>query len=651
MTYRYFRSLARILSIVLALAVAGCGGNADGSSKNAQFRLLNVSSGYESIDLYTNDGDQTSDTKQFTAIAQGAISSYASVKGDTYTVTVKSTGTSGSLLSSSATLASETRATLIAFGATNQFSMVSISDDTEAPSSGSTKVRVLNTTGSESLDVYLTGASDALDNVSATFGAATSGTVSSDATLTSGTYRLRITAAGSKTNLRLNVPEVSLPSGGVVSIILTRASGGVLVNAVLLPQQGSPTKYDNTASAGIRVLNMSNGYDSLDLYTSSQGSVNDSLLFSSIARGTATSYASLKADTYTLKVRKAGAAGNLLSTDATLIEDKRMTYVAYGFSGGLHVFAVDEQVEAADSSYSKLQVLNGTTADTLDVYLTGSDDALSDVSPAISTVAAGVTSGFSTIRSGTYRLRITSGGSKTDVRLDVPAVTLPSTGVLSLVLTETNGGVLVTAVLLPQQGTPVVYDNSTVRVRAAAGLTNGSLVSIQVGGTEIATRRSARSFIGDTYTTRASGAVSVVVSVDNVAVGSGLVTLLPGRDYTLMAWDAGTSLQISLITDDNRPSATHQAKVRLINAMSGVVVPLTLSVSYSSIAEYIEAGLASQPAEVAAGNSYQLDVTNAQTLAPLLTRESVSLLADGVYTFFVAGGGSSTITATLRKDR
>jgi hypothetical protein len=52
-----------------------------------------------------------------------------------------------------------------------------------------------------------------------------------------------------------------------------------------------------------------------------------------------------------------------------------------------------------------------------------------------------------------------------------------------------------------------------------------------------------------------------------------------------------------------------------------------------------------------AGSDYRLDVSNAQTLAPLLARESVTLVADGVYTFFVAGGGGSSITGTLRKDR
>jgi hypothetical protein len=231
-------------------------------------------------------------------------------------------------------------------------------------------------------------------------------------------------------------------------------------------------------------------------------------------------------------------------------------------------------------------------------------------------------------------------------------VSLSSTAVVSLILTESSGGVLVSAVLLPQQGAAVKYDNNTVRIRGAVGLTTGAMATINVGGTEIVTRRSARSFIADTYTSLASGTVPVVVSVDNVAVVSGTVTLEAGKDYTLLAWDGGGSAtQVTLVADDNRASSSHRAKLRLLNGMSGAAVALTLAVNYSPIAEYIEAGAASASSELNAGTDYRLDVTNAQTLATLLARESVTLLGDGVYTFFAAGGGGSTVTGTLRKDR
>src|SRR5262249_20819467 len=150
-------------------------------------------------------------TKQFSGVAEGAISAYAQLKGDTYTVKFRKTGTSGDLLSQSATLASDTHATYVAYGATNLFAVAAIDDDIEAPASGYTKVQVVNTAGAESFDVYLTGATDSLTDVSPTVSGIAAGGTSTATTIASGTVRLRVTLTGSKTDLRLNVPEITLP--------------------------------------------------------------------------------------------------------------------------------------------------------------------------------------------------------------------------------------------------------------------------------------------------------------------------------------------------------------------------------------------------------------------------------------------------------
>jgi hypothetical protein len=651
MTNAVLGRLLRTFPAAFVLLMAGCGGSADSSSNNAQIRVLNVSSAYDSLDLYSSTADSATSTKLFSAVAQGTVTSYAALKGDSYTLTFRKSGTTGDLLSSSATLAQDTHATLVGYGATNNFAVLSIDDDVDNPSSGYTKVYVLNTVSTESFDVYLTGASDSLDDVSATVAALAAGKQSSVATVSSGNYRLRITATGNKADLRLNVPEITLPSAGVVSIILTETTGGVLVNAVVLPKQGQPTSYDNTATAMIRVLNVSDGYSSIDLYSKADSANADTQLFASVARGSATAYTALKADSYALKFRKSGAAGDLLSLNATLAEDKHITYVTYGASGGFAVAAIDDEIEAPNSSYTKLQVLNATTADSLDIYLTGTNDALQDVAPTVSAAAPHTMSAITTVASGSYRLRITASGSKTDVRLDVPALSLASTGVVSIIASESASGVLLNAVALPQQGAPVNYNNSNVRIRGAAGLATGAMVTINVSDTDIVTRRSARSYISDTYTTLAAGTVAVTVTVDNASVVTGFVTLEAGKDYTLLAWDGGGPARLALINDNNHASTSHRAKLRLVNGLSGAVVPLTLSVNYSPVSEYIEVGTSSDPAEIPAGTDYRLDITSAETLATLLTRDSVTLVSDGVYSLFVAGGGSSAITATLRKDR
>lgn len=76
----------------------------------------------------------------------------------------------------------------------------------------------------------------------------------------------------------------------------------------------------------------------------------------------------------------------------------------------------------------------------LDVYLTGSDDALDDASATVSAVTGGSVASYSTVTSGTYRLRVTGAGDKNDLRLDVPAMTLGSTQVATLIVTPGQRG-------------------------------------------------------------------------------------------------------------------------------------------------------------------------------------------------------------------
>jgi hypothetical protein len=54
--------------------------------------------------------------------------------------------------------------------------------------------------------------------------------------------------------------------------------------------------------------------------------------------------------------------------------------------------------------------------------------------------------------------------------------------------------------------------------------------------------------------------------------------------------------------------------------------------------------------EVTAGSDRQFDVSNTSTAAALLTRSSITLQGNGVYTFFMTDNGGTPISV-LRKDR
>jgi hypothetical protein len=138
--------------------------------------------------------------------------------------------------------------------------------------------------------------------------------------------------------------------------------------------------------------------------------------------------------------------------------------------------------------------------------------------------------------------------------------------------------------------------------------------------------------------------------VDGNAVAAPDVTLAAGGEYTLLIWSNASGTQTTLIGDDNRFPDTGKAKLRIINGISVLGVPITLSVNHSPSAEGVALGQASAYDEVDSSSEYQLDVSDSESAAPLHTRASVALEAGSVYTLFMWSSGTGA-TSTLRDDR
>jgi hypothetical protein len=78
------------------VSLSGCDSGGDGD-KQAQIRLLNVSPGYSSLDLYVQD-DAGNDNLKFGAVASGSISDYTAVDSVSYTLKLKREGITSTLL-------------------------------------------------------------------------------------------------------------------------------------------------------------------------------------------------------------------------------------------------------------------------------------------------------------------------------------------------------------------------------------------------------------------------------------------------------------------------------------------------------------------------------------------------------------------------
>ena len=281
--------------------------------------------------------------------------------------------------------------------------------------------------------------------------------------------------------------------------------------------------------------------------------------------------------------------------------------------------------------------------------MTNSTDPLDNATPIASAIAGGTGSGYNTHTSGTYRVRVTGASNRADLRLDLPAVTLNSTEVSSLIITATPGGVLVNGITLVQTATVTNYPGSTSRVRVVGAVAGNASVAASRAGVSLLNMSIAPS-IGD-YAAVAAGSGAVMVSVNGTALPVLSPALTPGGDYTLLVWGEPTSPQISVLSDDNRlPTTGGTAKIRLINGVASLNAGLTMSLDYSAIAANVNPGNASAIATVPASTSSLLSVTSPTSGTPIYSLPTLAVNASGVYSVFMMGGASN-IVGVLRRER
>jgi len=219
--------------------LSGCGGGEDRSM--AQLRLLNASVGYDALDLVV-DGDRVR-----SAVAFGSVSGYAEVDPSATDTDITREGGSAALFTATPSLSRGNHYTYVAFGDDGDLSATLLTEESSEPDSGEVRLRVLSgAAAAGDLDVYLTPESTAIDDAAPFFSDVTAGTASSYGTLDADTWRLRVTAAGDPDDLRLDVSGVVLDSRQIATLVLVAGAGGVLVDAMLLDQQGELAGYTNS---------------------------------------------------------------------------------------------------------------------------------------------------------------------------------------------------------------------------------------------------------------------------------------------------------------------------------------------------------------------------------------------------------------------
>lgn len=337
--WRAWRASA-LVPALLSMFLSACGGNDD---EDARLRLLNATSDMESLDLYTDSDRRVSD------VGIDTLSDYASFEEGSFDIRLKN-GTDGTTLAStSQTLAKEKHSTAVAWGSNGAVNLKMLEDEGDGPGSGLSHLRVFNaTTDAGSLDVYLTSANATLDNATANAGTVTGGSVSNYGEVSSGTYRLRVTAAGDKDDLRLDVPSITLGDQQRVSLVLRQGSGGMLVHALALVQQGGLIMARNPHARARLAAGISNN-----------GVVSATIGDTSLSKGMTSpgvgNYQLIRAGDQTMQVQVNGATASSATTSITAGAD--YTVLAHGTSAV--TLLNDDNRLPSNTARAKMRLVHG----------------------------------------------------------------------------------------------------------------------------------------------------------------------------------------------------------------------------------------------------------------------------------------------------
>lgn len=225
-------NLTRVSLLLLALLLAACGGGEDRSK--AQLRLVNASSGYAAMDLLVDEQRLQRD------VAYGQTATYVEVDPADSDTQITRPGSGTALASTVPSVNEGDRYTLVAYGGEGSLRTALLDDNADEPDSGKSRVRVLNAApDAGDVDVYLTSADASLADAEALQTGAKAGTVTPFTEVDAATWRLRVTAAGDRDDLRLDLSGIVLASRQIVTVVVTPGSGGVLVNALVITQRGA----------------------------------------------------------------------------------------------------------------------------------------------------------------------------------------------------------------------------------------------------------------------------------------------------------------------------------------------------------------------------------------------------------------------------
>jgi hypothetical protein len=188
------------------------------------------------------------------------------------------------------------------------------------------------------------------------------------------------------------------------------------------------------ATAQVRVVHASADAPNVDVL------VDGNAVLTNVPFKAASNYLAVPAGTRNLKVRATGSSTIVIDADATTTSGASYTVLATGPVAAIAPLVLEDDLTNPAAGNIKLRLVHASpTAGTVDIYVTAPGDDLATATPTLAGVPFRAASDYLEVPAGTYRVRVTPGGTKT-VAIDVNGVTLTAGQIRTAVAVDAPGG-------------------------------------------------------------------------------------------------------------------------------------------------------------------------------------------------------------------
>ncbi len=184
-----------------------------------------------------------------------------------------------------------------------------------------------------------------------------------------------------------------------------------------------------------RLMNAVPDESSLDVLVDSKS------VSSNLAYGTSTGYLSESSGSHQIGIEPSGSSTTLLQQSISLGSGSDTTVLSYNFSSSIANLVLTDNNSAPASGDFKIRIVNASpNLGPADLYIVPPGTALTTVSPTLSNVGFGSTTGYQSLAAANYEIELTSVGEKFAV-VDTGSLTFSSGQVRTFVgLNNQSGG-------------------------------------------------------------------------------------------------------------------------------------------------------------------------------------------------------------------